>query len=188
MTPANRKPTPKPEQQENEWLEWIKTLGLVLVLSFGIRTFIAQAFHIPSESMEPTLEVGDRLIVYKLSYMSGPPQRGDIVVFRAPETAQNQCRVPASDFIKRIVALPGDEIEVISGQVFLNGDLLEESYIDEAPTYDMETTTIPDESVLVLGDNRNNSCDGHLWGELPTDLILGRAVFRYWPPGRMSGL
>ena len=181
---------PKPDSS-NELLEWIKTLGIALIAAFGIRTFIAQAFHIPSESMLPTLEVGDRLIVFKQSYTFGEPEAGDIIVFEAPPSAVVQCRLPngqTSDFIKRVIGTPGDQIEVIGGDVYINGAPSTESYIVEPPTYQVPPVTVPPDSLLVLGDNRNNSCDGHVWGFLPENLVVGRAVFRYWPPNRIGAL
>jgi signal peptidase I len=181
---------PKPDSG-NELLEWIKTLGIALIAAFGIRTFIAQAFHIPSESMLPTLEVGDRLVVFKQSYTFGDPQAGDIIVFKAPPSAVRECGLPpdqTSDFIKRVIGTSGNQVEITGGQVYINGTPSNESYIVAPPNYQVPLVTIPPESLLVLGDNRNNSCDGHAWGFLPENLVVGRAVFRYWPPNRIGPL
>jgi signal peptidase I len=189
----SRSPKSRPPKSEanNELFEWVKTFGIALIAAFGIRTFIAQAFHIPSESMLPTLEVGDRLIVFKQSYTFGEPQAGDIIVFEAPAAAVEECRLPpaqTSDFIKRIIGVSGDQVEVVNGQTLVNGTPRSESYIVEPPEYQLPTMTVPPESVLVLGDNRNNSCDGHVWGFVAEDLIVGKAVFRYWPLSRMGAL
>lgn len=181
---------PKAEST-NELLEWFKTLGIALVAAIGIRTFIAQAFHIPSESMVPTLEVGDRLIVFKPSYLFSEPSTGDIIVFEAPPSAVKACNLPngqTSDFIKRVIGTPGEQVAVSGGQTFINGAVDAEPYLAEAPNYQLPTVTVPPNSLLVLGDNRNNSCDSHVWGFLPEDRIVGRAVFRYWPPNRIGPL
>lgn len=185
-------PSSPPKRPSNPWIETAKAIGLGLVAALGIRTFIASVFYIPSDSMEPTLEVNDRLIVEKLGYHFGQPQRGDIIVFDAPPAAIDGCRLPTGqhvDFIKRVVGLPNEEVAVRDGKVFINGKAISEPYIADAerrPRYQMQPITVPENSVLVLGDNRNNSCDGHIWGALPEDRIVGRAVLRIWPFSRLG--
>lgn len=188
-------PNKSPKQTENPWTEALKTIGLSLVLALGIRHFVAEARYIPSESMVPTLEVNDRLIVEKISYLFNPPQRGDIIVFIPPDEAGQACLGLASPggrikdaFIKRVVGLPGEEVAVRDGQVYINGQPLEENYISAPPNYQWGPQVIDANSYLVLGDNRNNSCDGHFWGDVPRENIIGRAVFRFWPPGRVGGI
>lgn len=179
------------QEQNQGWVEVAKVLGTSIVLALGIRTFIAQAFYIPSQSMEPTLEVNDRLIVEKVSYYFREPERGEIVVFQAPETAISNCRLPAGareDFIKRVVGLPGEQVEVRDGQLLINGSALPEPYVAQPANYTWGPETIPENSYLVLGDNRNNSCDGHVWGALPQSNLVGRAAFRFWPVGRIGGI
>ena len=158
-----------------------------MVLALGIRQFVAEARYIPTGSMEPTLQVNDRLVVEKLSYYLNSPKRGDIVVFWPPAelTPEGQ---PRNAFIKRVVGLPGDTVEVTDGQVFINDEPIEESYIKAPPNYDWGPKTIPDESYIVFGDNRNNSVDSHAWREpfLPEDQIIGRAVVRFWPLNRVG--
>lgn len=182
-----------PPARENVWMEILKTLGLSAVLAFGIRTFVAEARYIPSRSMVPTLQVDDRLIVDKVSYHFRDPQRGDIVVFMPPEEASVVCTGPKSSqssskdaYIKRIIALPGEKVEVRQGKVFVNDQPLQEDYLEEVPDYQYGPRVVPNNSYLVLGDNRNNSCDSHYWGFVPRDNIIGRAVVRFWPLGRMG--
>ena len=174
-------------QSANIWVESLQTIGLSIVLALGIRQFIAEARYIPTGSMEPTLQVNDRLVVEKISYHLGPPQRGDIIVFWPPAELTPVDQSPNA-FIKRIVGLPGDTLEVVDGQVLINDDPLDENYIKAPPNYSWGPKTVPAESYVVFGDNRNNSVDSHAWSEpfLPEDQIIGRAVVRFWPPGRVG--
>lgn len=181
----------KEPQPQNGWIEAAKTVGLSLVLAFGIRTFIAEARYIPSESMLPTLEINDRLIVEKISYHFTKPTRGDIVVFHPPNEAiicsPNQ-PLPIKDaYIKRVIGLPGEKVEVKDGKVRVNEKPLSENYIKDAPNYPLPPITVPQGSYLVLGDNRNQSCDSHVWGFVPEGNIIGKAVVRFWPLNRLEG-
>ena len=176
----------KPPQKttENPWLEGLKTIGLSAVLAFGIRTFVAEARYIPSGSMLPTLQINDRLIVDKLGYHFKNPERGDVVVFSPTDTLEKQNFHDA--FIKRVIGLPGDKVEVKGGRVFINDQALRESYIAEDPQYQYGPVTVPQDAYLVLGDNRNNSYDSHYWGFVPRDRIIGRAIVRFWPINRLG--
>jgi signal peptidase I len=144
---------------------------------------VAEARFIPSESMLPTLEVGDRLIVEKVTYRLHAPERGDIVVFDPPPRSGFD---RGNAFIKRIVGLPGETIAVREGKVTINGQVLDEQYVMEPPTYEMDPLTIPAGNVFVMGDNRNNSADSHVWGALPISNIIGRSAVRFWPPVRIG--
>ena len=177
----NDQPQPK---DENPWLEGLKTIGLSAILAIGIRQFVAEARYIPSGSMLPTLQINDRLIVDKLSYRFNTPQRGDIVVFSPTSTLEKQNFHDA--FIKRVIGLPGDKVEVKGGRVYVNDQALRENYIEEDPQYQWGPQTVPVGSYLVLGDNRNNSYDSHYWGFVPREKIIGRAVVRFWPPNRVG--
>ncbi len=171
-------------------MEGLKTIGLSIVLALGIRTFVAEARYIPSESMVPTLEVNDRLIVEKISYHFNPPRRGDIVVFSPTDRLRADNPSLNDAFIKRVVGLPGEEVQVTNRQVFINGEPIEEIYIppELAPEYDFGPEVIPEGEYLVLGDNRNNSYDSHFWGNVPRSNIIGRAVVRFWPPDRLGSI
>ena len=181
----------KPEA-ENTWAETIKTIVLSAFLAFGIRTFVAEARYIPSGSMLPTLKINDRLIIDKISYYFTNPVRGDIVVFNP--TAQLEREKFKDAFIKRVIGLPGERIDVKGGKVYINDKLLTEKYLDEAPHYNWSSKEltpdgiVPEGQYLVLGDNRNNSYDSHYWGFVPKDKIVGKAVVRFWPIDRAGGI
>jgi signal peptidase I len=175
----------------NPWLEGLKTIGLSVVLAIGMRQFVAQAYFIPSASMEPTLAIDDRLIVDKLSYRFAAPKRGDVVVFTPPDAAAkctNANTPPKDVYIKRTIGLPGEQVAVQSGKVLINGQQIDENYLKDSPNYEMAPVTVPQNQYLVLGDNRNNSCDGHYWGFVPSENIVGKAVARFWPPDRVGQL
>jgi signal peptidase I len=172
---------------ENPWVEGLKTIVLSAVLAFGIRTFVAEARYIPSGSMLPTLQINDRLIIDKVSYRFEAPDRGDIVVFDPTDELLKQNYKDA--FIKRVIGLPGETIEVRDGKVYVNGKMLDkEPYIAEKPSYRWGPEIVPQGQYLVLGDNRNNSYDSHFWGFVPKERIIGRAVVRFWPIGRLGGV
>lgn len=170
-------------QQEN-----LRILLLALAIALVVRLFIAEPRFIPSNSMEPTLHIGDRLIVEKLSYRLRVPQRGDIVVFNPPPqlTALGYGRSQA--FIKRVIGQPGQTVQVSQGQVRVDGTALVEPYILAAPDYEMVPVEVPPGYVFVMGDNRNDSNDSHVWGVLPQANIIGRAVFRFWPLDRFGDI
>lgn len=172
----------KPSTTKSKSRETLETFAVALVLALGVRWQVAEARYIPSESMLPTLKVHDRLIVEKISYRFQTPQRGDIVVFNPPAGSG----FDQNAFIKRIVGLPGERIKVNSGSVFINGKPLVEPYLNEAPEYLLEERLIPEGHVFVMGDNRNNSADSHVWGTLPVENIIGRAAVRFWPPDRLG--
>jgi signal peptidase I len=180
------------KREENFLVELIKTLVTAGILAFGIRTFVAEARYIPSSSMEPTLEINDRLIVEKISYAClldrcvGQPKRGDIVVFSPTDALKQQNYKDA--FIKRIIGLPGDTVEVKGRTVYINDQPLKEEYIKEKPNYTYPATIVPPNQYLVLGDNRNNSYDSHFWGFVPRENLIGRASIRFWPFNRVGAI
>lgn len=182
---------PNNSQQDNEgsWIgELGRTVALSVILALGIRTFVAEARWIPSESMVPTLKVNDKLIVDKLSYHFTNPQRGDIVVFSPTDNIKKSDPNLKDAFIKRVIGLPGDKVEVKGERLYINDQPQRENYIKEAPYYQFAPVIVPPDSYLVLGDNRNNSYDSHFWGFVPRDHIIGRAVVRFWPPDRIGEL
>jgi signal peptidase I len=134
--------------------------------------------------MQPTLEINDRLIIDKVTYRFDDPKRGDIVVFSPPPILQEQD--VRDDLIKRIIGLPGDDVAVENGKVFVNGEVLDETYLKDGIDYEFGPVTVPPDQYLVLGDNRNNSFDSHAWGFVPSENIIGRALVRYWPPDRIG--
>jgi signal peptidase I len=185
-TAKDKSPHKSHVTQENPWVEGAKTIATAAILAFGIRTFVAEARYIPSSSMEPTLQINDRLIIEKISYKFHNPERGDIVVFNPTDTLRQQNFKDA--FIKRVIGLPGDEVKVQGGKVSVNGQALTEDYIDQPPDYNFGPVTVPADQYLVLGDNRNNSYDSHYWGFVPKDRLIGRAFVRFWPFNRLGSL
>ncbi|MGY6499607.1 MAG: signal peptidase I [Acidimicrobiales bacterium] len=167
-------------------VEWILVIGGALLVAFLIKTFLFQAFYIPSESMEPTLVGNDRVIVNKLSYSLHDVNRGDVVVFDRPPNE------PASDIdelIKRVIGLGGETIEGRDGAIFIDGRRLVEPYL--APGMDAGSfapVEIPEGHVFMMGDNRGNSRDSRFFGPIDEDLIVGRAFVRVWPLGRLGFL
>jgi signal peptidase I len=160
-------------------VEWVVIIGGAFLVAFVVKTFLIQAFFIPSGSMLPTLHEDDRVLVNKLSYDLHDVHRGDLVVFERPEgEAAGQIR----DLIKRVVGLPGERIEQRDGDVFIDGDLLEEPYLAEGTeTTNLDPQTIPQGHVFVMGDNRDDSMDSRVFHAIDEDLIVGRAFIRVWP-------
>ena len=178
------KPRKNTQSKAEFWWENVKTLGLSLFLAFGIRTFIAEARYIPSGSMLPTLQINDRLIIDKISYDFSNPKRGDVVVFNPTKTLEQENYHEA--FIKRVIGLPKDRVEVKAGKVYVNNTALPENYLEAPPDYQWGPVIVPANSYLVLGDNRNDSYDSHYWGFVPRQNIIGKAMFRFWPLNRLG--
>ncbi|HIK18874.1 MAG TPA: signal peptidase I [Leptolyngbyaceae cyanobacterium M33_DOE_097] len=178
--------TPKPTWKT--WVENFQIVAIALVLALLIRTLVAEPRYIPSDSMVPTLLVGDRLVVEKVSYRLDPPQRGDIVVFDPPPQLQARGYARDQAFIKRVIGTPGETVEIRGGKVLIDNQPLVESYIAEPPDYEMPPVRVPDASYFVMGDNRNNSNDSHIWGFLPQSNVIGRAIFRFFPFSRIGSI
>lgn len=166
----------------------VRILAIALVIAIGLRIFVAEPRFIPSNSMEPTLHVGDRLLVDKVSPRLHPPHEGDIIVFEPPPQLQEYGYLSSQAFIKRVIATPGETVTVTDHQVFVNGQPLTESYTLEPPEYLMGSITVPPGGLFVMGDNRNDSNDSHVWGILPADNIIGIARFRFWPLSRVGSV
>lgn len=165
-------------------LEWVAVIGGALVVALVIRTFLFQAFYIPSESMVPTLQEADRVLVNKLSYDLHGVNRGDIVVFARPPT-EPDTGVP--DLIKRVVATGGETVEGRDGRVWIDGQPLVEPYLpDGVTTAAFDPVAVPEDHVFVMGDNRGNSRDSRVFGPVSEDLIVGRAFVRVWPVSRLG--
>lgn len=184
--------------------ELIETVILALVI-FLVLQFSVQNFRVEGSSMEPTLEEGQYLLVNKLVYFHFDPRglaaflpflsedgelavfpfhapsRGEVIIFRFP-------RNPSRDFVKRVIGMPGDVVEIHRGQLFINGEAVEEPYITYRDLDNMEPVRVPPDSYFVLGDNRRASNDSRDWGAVPADHIIGRAWVSYWPLGRWHTL
>ncbi len=164
-------------------LEFVDSGLIALVLVFlVIRPFVVQAFYIPSGSMRPTLVEDDKILVSKFIYRFREPQRGDVIVFKAPPQAASD----EKDFIKRLVGLPGDVLEVRDGTLYVNGQPQQEPYTAEPPLYDMPPVVVEPGKVFVMGDNRNDSNDSHTWGQLDEKRIRGKAFAVFWPVSRIG--
>ena len=179
--------------RSEEGREDIQTYFVSLAIALLLRFTIVEPRFIPSLSMYPTFEVGDQLAVEKVTKRIKPFYRNEVVVFNPPRAFQeimeqnygNPSRGKEA-LIKRIVAVHGDTVEVRRGKLFVNGDMQDEPYVAEDAEYQFGPVIVPEGSVLVLGDNRNHSLDGHIWGFLPEKNVIGRAVFVYWPPWRIG--
>lgn len=157
--------------------EMLTIVITAFILAMILRTFVIEGRIIPSGSMLPTLQLQDRVMVSKFIYHFKDIARGDIVVFKPPDAVGSEL-----DYIKRVIGLPGEEIEIKDGKVFINNKLLNEPYLMENLNYEYGPVTVPEDSLLVLGDNRNHSFDSHLWNAwLTTDRVKGKAFMVYWP-------
>ena len=180
-------PEPQPEiPPENDGgfrkflLDVLETVALSLVLFLGINTISAR-IRVESISMQPTLYAGDYVIVNKIAYKFSAPKRGDVIVFRFPPDPNRE------PYIKRIIGLPGDHIHIEAGKVYINGTLLIEPYL-RVKTERGGDWDVPEDSLFVMGDNRNNSSDSRAWGMVPEENIIGRAILIYWPPDQWGVL
>jgi signal peptidase I len=191
-------------------VETVLLVGLAVVIAIVLRAFVAQAFRIPSASMEPQLMVGDRVVVSRMAYRVHDPRRGDIIVFDCPPAAgcpdKNHDGLPVraakalgeallvrqpdtEEFIKRVIGLPGDVVEGHDGFVFVNGSVLLEPYLPKGTvTSDFGPITVQKGKLWVMGDNRGNSADSRVFGQIEQNTIVGRAILRVWPPQRLAFL
>ena len=178
------------DTSRNSLVELVMIVVVALGLALGIQAFLVKPFRIPSESMVPTLDIGQRVLVDRVSFRFGTPDRGDVVVFKPPKgadenvcgmrhSAQSACPRPTptrsdTNFIKRVVAVGGDHVKILGGHVILNGRRQPDSYIR------------PDDQYFMMGDNRGQSADSREWGPVKKDWIIGQAFFTYWPPKRIG--
>jgi signal peptidase I len=170
-------------------LEWVAVIGCGVLVALTAQAFLVQAFWIPSPSMTPTLEVGDRVLVNKLSYRTHDVHRGDVVVFERPPAASHGGEGEIKDLIKRVVAVGGDTLEGRDGQVFVNGERIEEPYlVDGTPTDNLPHQEIPEGFVFVMGDNRTNSEDSRVFGPIDEGAIVGRAFVKVLPVSDLGWL
>ncbi len=194
----------KPPSEAMAFLKELPFLIIgALIVAVLVKSFLIQVFWIPSGSMEDTLQIGDRVIVNKVSYRFGDPGRGDVVVFE-PVTFEEESiptkisrnllesiglRTPESDLIKRVIGLPGETVEIKGNTVYIDGDPLEEPYLAPDLVMDDEGPwEVPENQYFVMGDNRNSSNDSRRFGAIDRDRIVGRAFSVVWPPSRWGGL
>ena len=155
----------------------VATTVLIALAVFAVLRLTMEAYIVTLSSMEPTFHEGESVMVDKMSYRFSDPQRGDVIVLTPPFDSPRP-------FIKRVIGLPGEIVEIRDGSVLVNGIPLSEEYVSAPPNYAMPATEVPESEYFVLGDNRNNSNDSHLGWTVPRDGIIGRAWFVYWPPSR----
>lgn len=173
---------PRTKPRKSPLREYLETFIGAAVLAVFIMTFVARAFTVDGPSMLPTLEHGQRLLVDRITYRFQEPRRGDVVVFRYPFN-------PREHFIKRIIGIPGDEVRIVMGTVYVNGVALNESYVNgRMLPRNFGPVIVEEETYFVLGDNRNNSEDSRdrRVGLVPRKNLVGRAIWRYWPPADMA--
>ena len=200
--------TRKSKKQLPLWLEFPLLIGAALLIAVLIKTFLFQAFWIPSSSMENTLLIYDRVLVSKLSYEFSDISQLDVIVFDDPRAGFEQpeedaierairnlkesigLATPQSEFIKRVIGLPGDVVEGKDGSVFVNGNRLDEPYLKqpELPIRPFGPVTVPADSLFVMGDNRRASQDSRFFGPIPVDDVVGKAFVIIWPVGRAGGI
>jgi signal peptidase I len=179
MKPDGRQAAKSPAR---EVMEWAVTLAAAVLLALAIHTWVGQIVVVDGPSMEPTLYTDEAVIAGKVEYRFAGPKRGDIVIVRFPGSDR--------DYIKRVVATGGERISVSGGSVFIGGKRLDEPYIREPLDYDMAETTVPEDAVFVMGDNRNDSSDSHMAnvGPIPLGSVVGRAYVIIWPLDRFAKL
>lgn len=164
-------------------LSFVITIAVIVLIAWGLRTFVFQAYEIPSGSMEDTIMTGDMVFSEKLSYYAGSPEQGDIITFKDPE-------IPSRTLIKRVIATEGQTVQLIDGEVYVDGQELDEPYTDGKETWPLTSSygspveypyQVPEGEVWVMGDNRTNSQDSRYFGSIPIASVTGKAVFTYWP-------
>lgn len=199
---------PKQQNHRGSVIELVTIVAVALGLALGIQAVLVKPFRIPSESMVPTLQIGQRVLVDRVTFRYGEPERGDVVVFKPPagadenacgvrHSAESSCPRPTAkrsdtNFIKRVVALGGDRIRVVEGRVILNGKRLKEPFIRPDSTCGLcnlpQEITIPKGMFFMMGDNRGESADSREWGPVPKKWLIGQAFMTYWPPDRIGSL
>lgn len=163
--------------------DWMPTLGLSLVLALVLRSFAFASYYVPSPSMQGTLQPGDKFIAEKFStkVLHRSPERGEIVIFQHPDH-------PKETWVKRVIGMPGDLVEIRAGRVWINNEPLQEDYIEDEVMFDYGPVSVPAGQYFVLGDNRDNSLDSRYWGYLPQEYIEGSPVLIFWPPQNARSL
>jgi signal peptidase I len=184
-----RRPT---KRLHHQLVEWGVILLAALVVSVGLRTFAFQTFFIPSSSMEPTLQIGDRIIVDKLAVDWGTIHRGDILVFKSPP-AEDCGGAPVVDLVKRVIGLPGDKLYSIGDSIYVNGQKLNENWSHVEPLGNAIASAatpvvVAPNHYFMMGDNHPDSCDSRMWGTIPRSDVIGKAFFRVWPISRVGFL
>jgi signal peptidase I len=184
MEPTDEAPSLKqPKSRRRGFIEWIIVLIIAVALSFLIRTFVFQEYFVPSGSMTPTLDIGDRILVNKLSVDFGTVNIGDIVVFRAPPNVKKICSDDVADLVKRVIGVPGDTLYSDGNTIYVNGKPLDQKwtvYKAMGPV-PIKHITLKKNMYFMMGDNHAGSCDSRYWGPVPRSDLIGKVFFKVWP-------
>jgi signal peptidase I len=176
-------PPPVRHSKERRLFEWVVIVALAVAVAVLVRTYVAQTFFIPSASMEPTLNIGDRILVSKLSTELGSVHIGEILVFKRPPGEERACGGPVVPYlVKRVIGLPGDHLTSRGDTVYVNGHPLDQAWSHLTPLGPaVGNVHVPKGHYFMMGDNRVISCDSRYWGPLAANLVVGQAVLRFWP-------
>jgi signal peptidase I len=170
-------------------IEWAFVVVIAVLVSLLIRTYVFQTFYIPSGSMEPTLQIGDRIVVSKLSVEFGTIHRGDILVFKAPPGVLTDCGDNVTDLVKRVIGLPGEHLTSKGNTIYVNGHALKQPWTHNEPiSRQIGHVTVPANHYFMMGDNEPNSCDSRYWGSIPRSSVIGKVFVRIWPFSRIGFL
>jgi signal peptidase I len=190
-------PVSKRRSRQKSLIEWAIVIAVAVLVSLLIRTFAFQTFYIPSGSMEPTLQVGDRIIVDKLAVEFGTIHTGDILVFKAPKEVATVCGDDVADLVKRVIATPGQTVKSVGNKIYVKDQGLSEpwhvlkqpwSHVAEVGAKPIATTYVTANHYFMVGDNEPDSCDSRYWGLLPRSDVIGKAFVRIWPLRRAGFL
>lgn len=188
-------PVSKQRSRHKSLIEWAIVIVVAVLVSLLIRTFVFQTFYIPSGSMEPTLQVGDRIIVDKLAVEFGTIHTGDILVFKAPKAVATVCGDDVADLVKRVIATPGETVKSVGNKIYVKDQgepwhVLKQpwSHVAEVGAKPITTTYVTANHYFMVGDNEPNSCDSRYWGLLPRSDVIGKAFVRIWPLRRAGFL
>jgi signal peptidase I len=191
--PTDEPPGGQPRRRSNakrRTIEWLAIVAVAVVVALVMRIYVVQTFYIPSTSMTPTLQVGDRILVDKLAYHLHGVGRGDIIVFNAPADVGPDCDTTDKVLVKRVIGLPGETISDRGGKVYINGKVLDQSWLPKhtpsTVTGPFKATHIPANDYFVMGDDRIVSCDSRIWGFVKRSEIIGKVDMRIWPLSRIG--
>jgi signal peptidase I len=184
MEPTDETPTRKPPKSRRRgFIEWFLVLIAAVALSFLVRTFVFQEYFVPSGSMTPTLDIGDRIMVNKLSVDFGTVNIGDIVVFKAPPNVKTICGDDVADLVKRVIGVPGDTLYSTGNTIYVNGKPLDQKWTvyKTMGSHAVKRITLKKNMYFMMGDNHAGSCDSRYWGPVPRSDLIGKVFLKVWP-------
>ena len=180
----------KGRSYQKSLIEWAIVIVVAVLVSLLIRTYVFQTFFIPSGSMEPTLQIGDRIVVDKLAVEFGTIHVGDILVFKAPKAVATVCGDGVADLVKRVIGVPGDHLKSVGNNIYVNGKLLQQpwTHVAQIGSRPIKPTVVKRNHYFMMGDNEPDSCDSRYWGQIPRSSVIGKAFIRIWPLRRFGFL